>query len=256
MAVLAGVLLSSVGLFPSIAPPRPDELLSRVAELVLRARLRESKEIRVDVKDGGAMLFGTVEGVTVTGRGWCTPQRLSCRTLDMKVGKTAIDFGALASQRRIVMQKPSIGSADISFSAADWSNFLSHPLFTAAVAGRIRTTNAPSVAFSRGGARLMPDGVSFPLQWGDTTLSARLWQPPGSEALVEATETSGGEPNAEASAWLQALFNELVLDLDGCALSFQSLKLLPGQGGDPAACTLALNLAMRVRSFPSLDVNF
>ena len=103
---------------------------------------------------------------------------------------------------------------------------------------------------------MTPDGVNFPVQWGSTTLSARLWQPPGSMARVEAKKTPGGEPDAEASAWLQALFNELVLDLDGCALSFQRLQLVPGQGGDAAACTLALNLALRVRSFPSLDVNF
>ena len=162
-------------LFPPLAPPRPDELLSKVAEFVLRAKLRECSEINVSVKDGGGMLFGSVEGVSVQGRGWSSAQRLSCRTLDMQVGKTVIDFSALATQRKIVMQKPSIGAADMTFTAADWGNFLMHPLFTANVAAEIARTAAPAVRFSRTGVRLLPDSVLFPIQWDGTTLNAKLF---------------------------------------------------------------------------------
>ena len=252
--MLAVVLVAtSAALFPPLAPPRPDELLSKVAELVLRARLRESQEIQVTVKDGGGMLLGSVDGVSVRGRGWCTPQRLSCRSLEMQVGKTSIDFSALASQRRIVMQKPSIGSADITFTAKDWDNFLNHPLFAAAVADRRSSTTAPSVKFARTGTRLLADGVTFPLQWAGEIFRAKLSQQPEGKAIVSAVNRAG-ENNAEAGDWIAALFNELVLDLDGCALTFRQLGIAPaGAGGDSV---LSLALDVRVRSFPSLDVNF
>ena len=126
---MTGLLLiaAAAGLFP-LAPPNPAQLLSKVAELVLRTRLKTSGKVAVDVQDGGAMFVGRVNGVRVTGSDWITPLRLSCRQLDVSVGQTAIDFGALATQQKILLQKPSVGSAKITFTAEDWSNFLSHPL--------------------------------------------------------------------------------------------------------------------------------
>ena len=53
----------------------------------------------------------------------------------------------------------------------------------------------------------------------------------------------------EASEWLKSFFETLVVDLDGCALSFRGLNVVaPGE--------LRLNLDVCVRSFPSLDINF
>ena len=50
-------------------------------------------------------------------------------------------------------------------------------------------------------------------------------------ARAAGSSDEAGEANAEASAWVSALFNELVLDLDGCALSFRRLQLQQLGGG-------------------------
>ena len=66
---------------------------------------------------------------------------------------------------------------------------------------------------------------------------ARLSQADDSgRAVVEARPRSeGAETNAAASAWLADLFNELVLDLDGCRLSGEIplALLLLRTGGNP-----------------------
>ena len=77
MAVLAGVLLSSVGLFPSIAPPRPDELLSRVVQILhsnnpdLISKKRHSMKppqlMRVGTKKTLWVNFQEVRGRTACG---------------------------------------------------------------------------------------------------------------------------------------------------------------------------------------------
>ena len=51
-----------------------------------------------------------------------------------------------------------------------------------------------------------------------------------------------------AASWIVDFFEGLVLDLDGCELRFRSLGA--------ATDRLELRLDVRVRSFPSLDVNF
>ena len=55
-----------------------------------------------------------------------------------------------------------------------------------------------------------------------------------------------------AMAWLARLFAELVLDLDGCALSFRRLRVAPA-ASEPE---LVLQLGVCVTSFPSLEINF
>ena len=246
--LLATVLLGPASLFPSLAPPPPGELLSKVAEIVLRARLRECGAVQVQVKDTGGLLFGSVEGVRVSGRRWSTPLKLSCRSLDVSVGRTAIDFGALAAKQRIVLQRPSTGKAEISFTADDWDSFLAHPLFQAAVAAKCAATSA-NVVFVRGGTRLCREDetVVFPVRWCGELCDARLSQAGGRATIVLQREADG-EGGQMGSDWLTALFNELVIDLDGCELRFLQLRFSDDQ--------LSLALDVRVRSFPSLDVNF
>ena len=82
------------------------------------------------------------------------------------------------------------------------------------MADRRSSTSAPSVKFARTGTRLLADGVTFPLQWAGEIFRAKLSQQPGGKAIVSAVNRAG-ENNAEAGDWIAALFNELVLDLDG-----------------------------------------
>ena len=54
---------------------------------------------------------------------------------------------------------------------------------------------------------------------------------------------------------MAALFTGLVLDLDGCELRFRSLRV-EGGGSAASPMQLTLGLGVRVRAFPSLDINF
>jgi len=98
------------------------QLLSSVAEIVLRSRLRSPTRVAVEVQSTlPELLSGSVRGVRVWGRDWCTPLRLSCRSLDVRVGSTAIDGTALFATRRILLQKPAMGdTANLRTRVSDW----------------------------------------------------------------------------------------------------------------------------------------
>lgn len=274
-----------------LQPPDPSALLSTVATLVLQARLREAGSIDVCVDaTPTSLLSGGVDGVRVRGRGWCTPLRLSCSALDMDVGATAIDPSALLTQRKIVLKRPALGRAQIHFRDADWDSFLVHPLMDSAIDARRATAAAAApavVSFARARSRIRPPSASsqsgaveFTLMWGGEALRARLTQSvaDGQVSVIArplttrndvdaATKGSGGEQMAKASAdaaaaWLAGLFAALVIDLDGCELSFRRLKVVTSAApsGDTAAASaaaeLSLNLDVCVRSFPSPAINF
>ena len=96
--------------------------------------LRERDVIRA--QRSVPLLQGGVKSVRVRGKGWCTPLQLSCSSLDVAVGSTKIDVGALVTKQAILLQQPARGSAEISFTARDWDQFLVHPLMTEAIARR------------------------------------------------------------------------------------------------------------------------
>lgn len=242
-----------------LAPPDPAVLLSGVAKLVLKSRLRELQSVDVKVQaTPAAILGGGVDGVRVTGRGWCTPLRLSCRMLDVRVGRTSIDVPALVGSRRILLRRAARGDATMRFSSADWSNFLRHPLFAKAVADRRTVDPCPEVRLAGSRAAVRPDGVEFSLRWGDDDVIARIYQRRDGR-VAAAARADGVAGVASASAmdaqsaravadWLVGFFEGLVLDLDGCELRFRSLRVVADE--------LELRLGVNVRSFPSLDINF
>ena len=310
LALAQLLCLASVGavLRPSLAT-NPARLLGQVAELVLRSRLRTCDSCRVDVGVDPAsimcvytslsLLFalpppplsstqhclspdrrtfhthasrrsGGVSSVRVSGERWCTPMGLACGALDIEVGATAIDLGALVTERRIVIKRPALGVATLRFTAADWDAFLLHPKMAECVERKRGSdgSSAPSaVGFRRaGGTRLhLADAsgrsgfVSFPTRFDGEPCHAELSQ--RADGSVECT----ARPMAPAEAdpangaaqrcgpWLAELFADLVLDLDGCELTFDKLRL---EQGTVETAELVLQLDVCVRKFPSLDINF
>jgi hypothetical protein len=254
-------------LTPRLAPP-PDPLslaLSGAAKLVLESRLQEVQSVEVHVRASPlSIMGGGVDGVRVIGRGWCTPMRLSCRILDVSVGRTVIDVEALVRSRRILLRRAAMGDATMVFNGIDWQNFLEHPLMVAAIADRRLAAPCPKISFagaSRRAAVVRDDGVEFALRWGESSLVARLHQRLGDRVMasVRAVDHDAIKPSAaladvdadnarRAASWIVDFFEGLVLDLDGCELRFRSLGA--------ATDRLELRLDVRVRSFPSLDVNF
>lgn len=230
---------------------QPSNLLSRTAEVILRARLRtaNSVQVTVDAKPE-ELLGGGFRGVRVVGAAWCTPMRLSCRALDVSVGRASIDFGSLVSKQRIFMQTAARGEARIAFDDADWANFLVHPLMSEALTRYARRqTHPPDVQLAKGAA-LTPQAATMSVQWNGTPLTATLTQKTGAPATVSV------EPACDAAAsFLSAFFNSLTIDLDGCELSFRSLSIKPGQRRG-SALELSLLLDVCVRRFPSPFINF
>ena len=252
MLVTASAFLYIAALFPT-APPDAGTILGGVAKLVLQARLREADAINVDVKASpSAILSGGVDSVRVRGRRWCTPLLLSCQSLDMTVGRTSVDPSALLTSRQIVMRDPAHGQAQISFTSGDWDNFLLHPLMKDAVAARLSAASATRIGFERARACIVksdgegPGAVEFSCTWDGGDVRARLTQNPQDGRVVVTAE------NSDASEWLAALFQSLVLDLDGCELSFERLRI-DATSTSPLVC---LDLSVMVRSFPSLSINF
>ena len=62
-----------------------------------------------------------------------TPMLLSCRVLDVNVGRTAVDVQSLVASRRILLRSAAMGDATMVFDGDDWRNFLDHPLMAAAI---------------------------------------------------------------------------------------------------------------------------
>ena len=130
---------------------------------------------------------------------------------------------------------PALGTASIRFNAADWANFLMHPLLTSQLPSDVR--------FKRAGATLAPGEARWSVDWRGTPLQACLTQQRGEPAVVSVEPAYD-----EAAAFLSTFFNGLVIDLDGCELTFNTL--------DVSAVELSLGLAVYVRKFPSPFINF
>ena len=268
------------------------QTLSTVAKLVLQSRLQELQSVDVQVKASSlSILGGGVDGVRVHGTKWCTPMKLSCRELNVKVGRTAIDVPALITSRRIVLQNSAIGDATMVFSGSDWQNFLMHPLMSKALSDRRSVAPCPSSIISftaKGGTKpivtVSRDGVDFSVRCDNDNDNddnvplrrVRLYQPRGGRVMASvmdddvfdvivkppfsslSSSTAGARivdvntdvaDNISATAmWIVEFFETLVLDLDGCELRFRSLTSETDR--------LELRLDVRVRSFPSLDINF
>jgi len=263
-----------VSIFPAppFAPPSADGLLSKVAELVLRSRLTKVESVSVAVDSTPLeMLSGLVRGVTVQGKGWCTPLRLSCDALDVRVGRTEIDLQKLLKSQRIFMKTPARGTATMTFTASDWKDFLAHPLTKDALGKySVQTPVEPLVQFKSNGRVLFEPSstaassglVVFPVSWGAYHFDVALGQN-GSGPFITAKldESTAGRMTAaerkdvrKVEAWVARFFETLLLDLDGCALSFRSMKVTTGKAR--SGPLLSLDLDVCVTRFPSLDINF
>ncbi|KAL1520437.1 hypothetical protein AB1Y20_022019 [Prymnesium parvum] len=263
------VLLATLPL-PLLLPPptQPTRLIAHAAELVLRSKLRECGAVAVHV-DGrpSDLLQGRVFGVRVAGRSWCTPQRLSCRSLEVEVGRTSLDLPQLVQTARIQLREPALGAARVLFSPRDWDNFLHHPLLVDALRRRRRRAAAGEWEFVRGASFDRAAGcVRFHARCGGRAVVCVLSQPAGrvkvkcSLAEEEGARVSGSELEAMA-AGLEEFFTGLRMDLDGCLLSFRSMAIVrePPRALRETRSTpgllLELTLDVRVERFPSPALN-
>mmetsp|Transcript_8812 Transcript_8812/g.19621 ORF Transcript_8812/g.19621 Transcript_8812/m.19621 type:complete len:189 (-) Transcript_8812:209-775(-) len=187
-----------------------------------------------------------VDGVSIQGDRWCSPGKLSCRSLDFQVGTAEIDTGALFASQRITFRRPVHGVANVAFDGADFARFLAHPL----VGGSARECG---LEFARARASIdISSGVAFEGIWRGKPARAflrRSSRPGGFQ--IHAGEGCSGEAEAALDAW----FRMLRVDLDGPLVGpVRSLKIVPGVARAPATVQLQLDLA--VTRFPSLPPKF
>lgn len=159
-------------------------------------------------------------------------------------------------QRRIVLANVPVGSARVHFSESDFGTFLTHPLMRskAVVAGHVFRFLPRGIAFreASGGAPL----VVFRGVWGGDQMAytAEL-QPSGTGSMrCQVLPSEGGEsPHCGAlGGGLARFFEGLMIDLQGAELRFRSMDVERLPGGP----VLNLQLSLRVREFPPLDVKF
>lgn len=264
--------------FP-FAPPDPSgDLLSGAASFALRSYLVECGSVDVAVDANAAtLLAGTVSRVDITGTNWRSRKELTCRSLRMSVGEAALDPGALVAERLIKLRRPSRGDAEIVFTAADFANFLAHPLVTAAAQERGATASGDAMRFARDAnarAETTPDGaVAF---FGDVYVvvakdananaatdakreSARVryeMRPAaerGKVAVVATSVTDDTDDTDDASSSFAVdlaaaardvafFFENLVVDLSGARLSYRNMRV--GEG------VVTLDLDLEVVGFP------
>ena len=253
--------------FP-FAPPDPSgDLLSGAASFALRSYLVECGSVDVAVDANAAtLLAGTVSRVDITGTNWRSRKELTCRSLRMSVGEAALDPGALVAERLIKLRRPSHGDAEIVFTAADFANFLAHPLVTAAAQERGATASGDAMRFARDAnarAETTPDGaVAF---FGDVYRvaakdakreSARVryeMRPANARGKVAVVATSVTDDTDDASSSFAVdlaaaardvafFFENLVVDLSGARLSYRNMRV--GDG------VVTLDLDLEVVGFP------
>ena len=264
--------------FP-FAPSDPSgDLLSGAASFALRSYLVECGSVDVAVDANAAtLLAGTVSRVDITGTNWRSRKELTCRSLRMSVGEAALDPGALVAERLIKLRRPSHGDAEIVFTAADFANFLAHPLVTAAAQERGATASGDAMRFARDAnarAETTPDGaVAF---FGDVYVvvakdanantatdakreSARVryeMRPAaerGKVAVVATSVTDATDATDDASSSFAVdlaaaaedvafFFENLVVDLSGARLSYGNMRV--GEG------VVTLDLDLEVVGFP------
>ncbi|KAL3910943.1 MAG: hypothetical protein SGPRY_008878 [Prymnesium sp.] len=235
------------------------------AEAILRSRLEAADSISVRLSSPPArLLTGAVDSVQVSGVGWCTPLRLSCRSVDVRVGRTSLDFPQILSSARILLQSPARGHATIRFSPSDWDGFLAHPLLSKALSAYRRERDAPTVRFKGSTVIEGTGSVRFACAWGAAPMVASLSQRAGeararvsceaSEKQLEEREEQAEErePQAEAgmaASFLECFFNDLLVDLDGCQLRFSSMSVVEGSRANEPVLELKLDVC--VVRFPS-----
>ena len=99
----------------SLVSPGPARLLSYVAEVGLKLKLKSHGVVQVTIDSTPAeLLRGSVQGVTVSGTLWASPFLLTCRTIEATVGETSVALDALA-RGQIDLKQPALGTCTVVF---------------------------------------------------------------------------------------------------------------------------------------------
>uniref|UniRef100_A0A383VV08 Uncharacterized protein n=1 Tax=Tetradesmus obliquus TaxID=3088 RepID=A0A383VV08_TETOB len=245
------------------------DILENVTCLALRARLKECRAVKTSIScDTWSLLAGRVNGVKIHGEGWRSPLNLTAQVLEATVGEASLDPSAVLFKQQILLTNVPVGTARVMFNAADFGNFLVHPLMTEAAKEAVQ---GHAFAFDQASVRIQPPSAVPPEGLVEFT---GTWRGDGQRYQVRLLPVSGGAvfgKGVQAHAMplsigarsssagivedcLSAFFSSLMVDLQGAQMSFMSLAILPGMGF--AGAMADLNLRLELKKFPPLNVQF
>eukprot|EP00882_Tetradesmus_deserticola_P011787 GHRQ01012473.1.p1 GENE.GHRQ01012473.1~~GHRQ01012473.1.p1 ORF type:complete len:218 (+),score=58.84 GHRQ01012473.1:180-833(+) len=215
-----------------------------------------------------SLLAGRINAVKIHGEGWRSPLNLTAQVLEATVGAASLDPAAVLFKQQIQLTNTPVGTARVLFSAADFGNFLVHPLMTEAAKQAVQ---GHAFAFDQASVRIQPPfavppegAVNFTGTWHGDGLryQVRLLPVSGGAAVgkgvqAHALPLSTGARSTSAGVvedGLTRFFSSLKVDLQGVQMSFMSLATLPSMSS--AGAMADLHLRLELKRFPPLNVQF
>lgn len=228
-------------------------LISQLAVVALKLRLADHRHVACDVQAKSAdLLKGRVGPVTVKGRGWESGLGLTCRAIEATVDECALDIERVIKNQKLVLTTAALGRAMIALDAADFGNFITHPLLRPPSSG---------IAFLKDDVRIdaRRAAVYFYADVDGEQWMCRLCKAEDSDlAIIEsrpATKPVDDSWKAQANqmgAELSLFFNQMIFELDGTFLSFRDM-MVTDKGTAPS---VLLSLDIKVQKFPSPGLAF
>lgn len=241
---------------PPTAPPGAtditSQLISQLAILAIKNRLKEEKEVTCDLQFQSleSLLRGRVGPVTIKGRGWRSGRNLSCRVLEATVSECELDIPKLLSHRKLLLTKPALGKMLVAMNGDDFGNFITHPLMPS-----LQLEGRP-ILFMSDGASIDPAAgtVQFMVLYNDTRWTCLLKRSLDcSKALIDVlslpiTDVNGAVVQ-KLSMLLGEFFNQMMWDLDGTYLSYRDFRTT--DRGEAPSVMFSLNINVEKLPSPS-----
>lgn len=236
-------------------------LISNLAEVALKLRLRDQTGVKCDVSASSSdlLLKGRVGPVTVRGRGWQSKLGLTCRAIEATVDTCELDVGRVLSNRKLRLTTPAQGNAMIALNSVDFANFITHPRMKPPA---LANGNSKAIEFLKDGATIeaKTGTVSFfgtylgekwklSLTRGNDQQKAVVTVSPQGDSIAAGDIAS---VSAELTSAISRFFNELVFELDGTFLKFNDM-MITAKGASPS---VMLQLQITVHKFPSQGAAF
>lgn len=269
------------------------ELISQLAIVALKIRLEahDGVQCRVTANTGDMAWRGRVGPVTVQGKGWESPLRLTCRAIEATVQECELDFVRVVRDKKLKLTVPAKGSAMIALNPTDFGNFITHPLLTPPKHTLIDGSPPDRIEFRKGNVDIDPpsgcvrfDGTfrGWPLRLtlsrgdgggGATSADVRVElvdagnrNEDGDSAATALDEVSRDALEADLSRLVSRYFSDLVFELDGTFLSYRDMMVkVDGKSAAAAAKgqqqkqrqpIVMMALTITVKKFPSPGVAF
>ena len=240
---------------PNFMPPPPpgaeeitSTLISQLAVLAVKRRLKEEKGVKCDVSFSSSdfVLAGRVGPVTVRGKGWSSGRGLSCRALEATVQQCELDASKLLSHRKLLLTVPALGKMMVAMNGQDFGNFVTHPLMPPLA------RDGKAIDFVREGASVDPatGTVQFLVDHDDTRWACflkRSVDPKMAVIDVRHEQDENADVSTELSHLLGGFFNEMVWDLSGTYLTYRDFMVT--DKGEAPSVMFSLNI--KVERLPS-----